>query len=154
MLASNDIYSLINYLSFVQWLSVGASIGALLVLRYKRPDMRRPIKVRISERNWNTRAWTHALSSSCSLLKFAWCGNLHCFMQGESKDWARCEPSFIHILAPQSQEMTTPMPHVPNVEFSSNVSWALVLAMIIFVSLWKSKEAEWCTSVSVFVFVV
>lgn len=45
MLASNDIFALINYMSFVQWLSVGGSIAALIYLRWKRPDLHRPIKV-------------------------------------------------------------------------------------------------------------
>ncbi|KAJ8305201.1 hypothetical protein KUTeg_017249 [Tegillarca granosa] len=47
MLISNDIFSLINYMSFVQWLSVGMSILGLLYLRYKKPDMPRPIKFNI-----------------------------------------------------------------------------------------------------------
>lgn len=45
MLASNDIFALINYMSFVQWLSVGGSIAALIYLRYSQPDRHRPIKV-------------------------------------------------------------------------------------------------------------
>lgn len=45
MLTSSDIYALINYLSFAQWLSVGGSVAALLYLRYSRPDLNRPIKV-------------------------------------------------------------------------------------------------------------
>lgn len=47
MLISDDIFSLINYMSFVQWLSVGMSILGLLYLRYKKPDMPRPIKFNI-----------------------------------------------------------------------------------------------------------
>jgi len=43
---SDNIYSLINYVSFVQWLSVGGSIAAMIYLRYKRPNMDRPIKVK------------------------------------------------------------------------------------------------------------
>ena len=45
MLVSSDIYSLINYLSFVQWLSVGASVLGMVYLRYTRPEWDRPIKV-------------------------------------------------------------------------------------------------------------
>jgi len=48
MLASNDIFALINYMSFVQWLSVGASIGALIYLRWKMPDLHRPIRFNIA----------------------------------------------------------------------------------------------------------
>lgn len=46
MLVSNNIFALINYLSFVQWLSVGASVLGMVYLRFKKPDMPRPIKVR------------------------------------------------------------------------------------------------------------
>jgi amino acid transporter len=45
MLASSDIYSLINYLSFVQWLSVGASVLGMVYLRRKHPEWERPIMV-------------------------------------------------------------------------------------------------------------
>ncbi|XP_067927857.1 Y+L amino acid transporter 2-like [Watersipora subatra] len=48
MLIPNDIYGLINYMSFVQWLSVGGSIFAMVYLRWKRPDMHRPIKFHIA----------------------------------------------------------------------------------------------------------
>ncbi|KAH9499797.1 Large neutral amino acids transporter small subunit 2 [Bulinus truncatus] len=45
MLISDNIYSLINYLSFTQWLSVGASIAGMVYLRFTKPDMPRPIKM-------------------------------------------------------------------------------------------------------------
>ncbi|KAI8746665.1 large neutral amino acids transporter small subunit 2, partial [Biomphalaria glabrata] len=45
MLISDNIYSLINYLSFTQWLSVGASIVGMVYLRFTKPDMPRPIKM-------------------------------------------------------------------------------------------------------------
>ena len=47
MLLSDNIWVLINYMSFVQWLSVGASVLGMVYLRYKKPEMPRPIKVSI-----------------------------------------------------------------------------------------------------------
>ncbi|XP_012934927.1 Y+L amino acid transporter 2-like [Aplysia californica] len=44
-LASSDIYALINYVGFATWLSIGMAIVVLLYLRWKRPEMHRPIKV-------------------------------------------------------------------------------------------------------------
>jgi len=44
-LASTDMYRLINYVAFVNWLAIGLSVVALLYFRWKRPEMNRPIKV-------------------------------------------------------------------------------------------------------------
>ncbi|KAI8519911.1 Y+L amino acid transporter 2 [Branchiostoma belcheri] len=46
-LTTDDVFTLINYYSFMYWLTVGLSVAALLWLRYKRPDMHRPIKVNL-----------------------------------------------------------------------------------------------------------
>ena len=43
-LMSTDMYSLINYVAFVNWLAIGLSVLALLYFRKTRPDMPRPIK--------------------------------------------------------------------------------------------------------------
>lgn len=48
MLLTADIILLINYFSQILWLSVVASIAALLWLRYTQPDLPRPIKVHLS----------------------------------------------------------------------------------------------------------
>lgn len=44
-LSIGDVYTLINYASFVEALFIGLSIAGLLYLRYKFPDRERPIKV-------------------------------------------------------------------------------------------------------------
>ena len=44
-LVSTDMYMLINYVSFVNWLAIGLSVVALLYFRYTKPNMDRPIKV-------------------------------------------------------------------------------------------------------------
>jgi len=46
-LASTDMYKLITYVSFVNWLAIGLSVFALIVFRYQRPNAHRPIKVGI-----------------------------------------------------------------------------------------------------------
>ncbi|XP_001603387.1 Y+L amino acid transporter 2 [Nasonia vitripennis] len=45
LLFIKDVYTLINYVSFVEALFTTMSITGLLWLRYKRPDLHRPIKV-------------------------------------------------------------------------------------------------------------
>ncbi|KAG8182750.1 hypothetical protein JTE90_023390 [Oedothorax gibbosus] len=45
MLCTSDIYSLIDYLSFAQWLWTGLVILGLLVLRCRQPHLTRPIRV-------------------------------------------------------------------------------------------------------------
>ena len=42
-----DVYVLINYVSFVEGLFIMMSVTGLLWMRYKRPDFYRPIKVNI-----------------------------------------------------------------------------------------------------------
>ncbi|MGH0140577.1 UNVERIFIED_CONTAM: hypothetical protein FKN15_033783, partial [Acipenser sinensis] len=45
MLFMGDIYSLLNFLSFVRWLFIGLVVVGLIYLRYKHPEMPRPFKV-------------------------------------------------------------------------------------------------------------
>lgn len=48
MLLTSDVFILINYFSQILWLSVAASIAGMLWLRYKQPNMPRPIKVNLA----------------------------------------------------------------------------------------------------------
>lgn len=47
MLSTDDVYQLINYTAFVESGFTAVSVGGLLWLRYKRPDLPRPIKVNL-----------------------------------------------------------------------------------------------------------
>ncbi|XP_044743419.1 Y+L amino acid transporter 2 [Chrysoperla carnea] len=46
-LTVSDIYALINYVGFATWLSIGASVLCVPWLRWKQPDLVRPIKVHL-----------------------------------------------------------------------------------------------------------
>uniref|UniRef100_A0A3Q2PS81 Solute carrier family 7 member 11 n=1 Tax=Fundulus heteroclitus TaxID=8078 RepID=A0A3Q2PS81_FUNHE len=42
-----DIYSLLNFMSFLRWLFIGVVVLGLIYLRYTKPDLPRPFKVPI-----------------------------------------------------------------------------------------------------------
>jgi len=46
-----DIYSLLNFMSFLRWLFIGLAVLGLIYLRYTRPDLHRPFKVRRLDAN-------------------------------------------------------------------------------------------------------
>ncbi|XP_019636842.1 PREDICTED: large neutral amino acids transporter small subunit 1-like [Branchiostoma belcheri] len=48
MLVSGDMFDLINYFSFFNWLCVGIAIIGQLILRVMKPDMPRPVKVHLA----------------------------------------------------------------------------------------------------------
>lgn len=45
MLCTSDVYTLIDYAAFVESMFLMWSVAGLLWLRYKEPDLHRPIKV-------------------------------------------------------------------------------------------------------------
>uniref|UniRef100_UPI00398EE7A8 large neutral amino acids transporter small subunit 2-like n=1 Tax=Pristiophorus japonicus TaxID=55135 RepID=UPI00398EE7A8 len=47
MLVTSDIYTLINYVGFINYLFYGVTIAGQIVLRWQKPDMPRPIKVNL-----------------------------------------------------------------------------------------------------------
>lgn len=46
-LFSNDVYALINYVGFATWLAIGLAVVCVPYLRWKQPDLPRPIKVHL-----------------------------------------------------------------------------------------------------------
>jgi len=44
-LCSNDIFSLINYVGFATWISIGLAVLCIPWLRWKHPEWERPIRV-------------------------------------------------------------------------------------------------------------
>lgn len=44
-LYSKDIYQLINYVGFATWLAIGLAVACLPYLRWKMPNLHRPLKV-------------------------------------------------------------------------------------------------------------
>ncbi|XP_060677431.1 large neutral amino acids transporter small subunit 2-like isoform X2 [Hemiscyllium ocellatum] len=47
MLVTSDIYTLINYVGFINYLFYGVTVAGQIVLRWKQPDIPRPIKVNL-----------------------------------------------------------------------------------------------------------
>lgn len=47
MLVTSDIYTLINYVGFINYLFYGVTIAGQIVLRWKQPNLHRPIKVNL-----------------------------------------------------------------------------------------------------------
>lgn len=45
MLCTSDMYTLINYVGFINYLFYGVTVAGQIVLRIKQPNMHRPIKV-------------------------------------------------------------------------------------------------------------
>lgn len=46
MLCTSDVYTLINYVGFINTLFYGVTVAGQIVLRFKQPDKDRPIKVK------------------------------------------------------------------------------------------------------------
>ncbi|NWV42993.1 LAT2 protein, partial [Grantiella picta] len=47
MLTTGDIYTLINYVGFVNYLWYGVTVAALLLLRWREPRLPRPVRVNL-----------------------------------------------------------------------------------------------------------
>ncbi|KAM5193706.1 large neutral amino acids transporter small subunit 2 [Mantella aurantiaca] len=47
MLVTSDMYTLINYVGFINYLFYGVTVAGQIVLRWKQPDIVRPIKVNL-----------------------------------------------------------------------------------------------------------
>lgn len=67
MLCTSDIYTLINYVGFINYLFYGITVAGQIVLRIKQPDMYRPIKVKTQTVwvwQWKFEVWQHCTLSS------------------------------------------------------------------------------------------
>ncbi|XP_023562711.1 large neutral amino acids transporter small subunit 2 isoform X5 [Octodon degus] len=47
MLVTSDMYTLINYVGFINYLFYGVTVAGQIVLRWKKPDIPRPIKINL-----------------------------------------------------------------------------------------------------------
>lgn len=47
MLVTSDMYTLINYVGFINYLFYGVTVAGQIVLRWKQPDIPRPIKINL-----------------------------------------------------------------------------------------------------------
>uniref|UniRef100_A0A8C8LME4 Solute carrier family 7 member 8a n=1 Tax=Oncorhynchus tshawytscha TaxID=74940 RepID=A0A8C8LME4_ONCTS len=48
MLCTSDMYTLINYVGFINYLFYGVTVAGQIVLRIKQPDMHRPIRISLA----------------------------------------------------------------------------------------------------------
>lgn len=77
MLCTSDIYTLINYVGFVNYLFYGVTVAGLIVLRVREPSRHRPIKVTapftltsssyevLTPGSWSRSAWCGRWSTCC-----------------------------------------------------------------------------------------
>lgn len=69
-----DTYTLINYVSFINYLCYGVTILGLLVLRWRRPALHRPVKVRPGGgRAGSSQSFTHFGHEGQAILPYALC---------------------------------------------------------------------------------
>lgn len=71
MLCTSDVYTLINYVGFVNYLFYGVTVAGLIVLRVRQPSLQRPIKVTEDKSSPNL---VHVGESLGSSSRSAWCG--------------------------------------------------------------------------------
>lgn len=68
-----DTYTLINYVSFINYLCYGVTIIGLIVLRWKKPKIFRPIKVKMLKLNLliaMQKAWEEPRKTKCPPVVF------------------------------------------------------------------------------------
>ncbi len=80
MLCSSDVYTLINYTSFVESGFIGISVAGLLYLRYKCPDLPRPIKVTVLHLRFKCPDLPRPIK-----VRLRWCHPISCSLHKEKK---------------------------------------------------------------------
>ena len=60
----DDLYVLINYMGFVNWLAIGISVFILIYLRIKKPEWDRPIKVSLLD-HYLTKLFCYSIIKYC-----------------------------------------------------------------------------------------
>lgn len=82
MLCTSDVYTLINYVGFVNYLFYGVTVAGLIVLRVQQPSLQRPIKVTEDKSSLlphcpsilQSRSLVHVGENPGSSSRLAWCG--------------------------------------------------------------------------------
>ncbi len=101
MIIPADFDTLVNYLSFTAWTFYAATMVSLLVLRYKRPDVHRPIKVKVTNDVRAIAMTSYKSVQLHSLPYVAWLKSdnktVNTWRQRFSaSDWLDWSPVFIH----------------------------------------------------------
>lgn len=69
-LLSGNIWSLITYFSFFNWLCIGMAILGMIIWRFKYPELERPVKVTTKSSLSSINLWSYSLDAHISSYHF------------------------------------------------------------------------------------